>query len=179
MNTLPDMSDIMGFMHEFQSKNNIKKQCITNAKFLYDSIQHSNWGFNKANPKAVIVVYNIPDKNEIIYAVHMVVQYKNKLLEPSYEYGHLKNTQYYDNINNVIKQMKLINPEFNREFVAGLISTYLEFVKYAEQIQAGKFLVDRKYYDLQADYIEEKIRCAIERPAQNQPAQNLLKPFCI
>ena len=157
MNKTPDMCDIIGFMHEYQAKNNIKKQCITNAQYLYDSIKHSNWP-NKVTPKAVIVVYNIPDNNETYYAVHMVVQWEKKLIEPSHEWGHIQNTEYYDNIYNVVKTMNSIGPGFNKVDAATLISTYLKFVKYAEQIEAGKFLVDRKYYDLQADYVEERIR---------------------
>jgi len=156
MNKTPDMCDIIGFMHEYQAKNNVIKQCITNAQYLYDSIKHSNWSSNVI-PKAVIVIYDIPDKNEVHYAIHMVVQWKNKILEPSYEYAHLQNTQYLDNIDNVMKSIKLNNPEFSKDFAAGIITNYLRFVKYAEQIEAGKFLVDREYYDIQADYVEAKI----------------------
>ena len=156
MNKTPDMCDIIRLMHEYQAKNNVTKQCITNAQYIYDSIKHSNWS-SKVTPKAVIVVYTVSEKNETYFAVHMVIQYKNKLLEPSYEFGHLQKTEYFDNINNVIRKMHLISPGFNRDFATDLISKYLKFVKYAEQIEAGSFLVDREYYDLQADYVEAGI----------------------
>jgi hypothetical protein len=156
MNKTPDMCDIIGLMHQYQAKNNITKQCITNAQYIYDSIKHSNWSSN-VTPKAVIVVYTIPEKNEVYFAVHMVIQWKNKLLEPSHEFGHLQKTEYFDNINNVIQKMHLISPGFNRDLAADLISKYLKFVKYAEQIEAGCFLVDREYYDLQANYVEAGI----------------------
>lgn len=156
MNSYTNICDIIRLMHEYQANHNVSKQCITNTQYLYDSIKHSNWK-NKVTPKAVIVVYNIPEKNETCYAVHLAVQWKDKILEPSYEYAHIQSSYYYDNINNVIKTMKLNQPGFNRDFASSLISKYLLFVKYAEQIEAGEFLVDREYYDLQADYVEEGV----------------------
>jgi hypothetical protein len=162
MNTSPDMSDIIGLMHEYQAKNNVTNQCITNTQYLYDSILHSNWP-NKVIPKAVVVVYTIPEKNEAHCVVHMVVQWKDKLLEPSYQFGHLQKTYYFDNINNAIKALNSISPGFTREDANTLISKYLKFIKYAEQIQAGAFLVDREYYDLQADYVEGKLEVLFQQ----------------
>jgi hypothetical protein len=157
MNKAPDMCDIIELMHEYQAKNNITNQCITNTQYLYDSILHSKW-LSKVTPKAVIVVYTIPEKNEIYCVVHMAVQMGDKLLEPSYEFGRLQNTNYFSNINNAIKALNSFRPGFSKEDATTLISKFVKFVKFAEQIEAGKFLVDRKYYDLQADYVEAGLK---------------------
>jgi hypothetical protein len=40
------ISNIVLSMRDFQKENNIKKQCVTNTQYLYDTIKYYGYGMN-------------------------------------------------------------------------------------------------------------------------------------
>ena len=66
------IGNIILSMREFQEKNSIKKQCITNAQYLYDIIKMNS--SNDVKVKAVIVVSSDKDTGTlVIVGGHLVV----------------------------------------------------------------------------------------------------------
>jgi len=150
----------------FQKENNIKQQCITNTQYLYDCLTHSNIKF-KIEVIPVFVVSR-KDKEELrIFNGHLVVKLEDEILEASNDIYTLKNKEYiltikdYINFSKYNKSEKYISgdnmkDEYNEnECIKKSITTFLEFVKYADKINNGGLLYcDKEYYNNLADYIE-------------------------
>ena len=156
MNTTIWMSNIILSMREFQEKNRIKKQCITNAQYLYDCIkQNSN---NNVKAKAVIAFSNNDETDTATFvAGHLVVVIDDDLIvDPSYDTFCLKNISYFDNIKDFIDSFDDKDILKTKIDIKKIIYQHIKFTKYAEQINNDEFLItDKKFYHDQADYIEK------------------------
>lgn len=159
---------IVQTMHEYQRKHDIKKQCITNTQYLYDSIRASFPSLN-VKVKAIIGFRNnddvvaVNEKNKKKYInrethtiVHMVVLIDNKkIFDPSAEINDMKDLQYVGfDFQKLIKTLRELG--MTEDMVKKLIKDYMTFFGYENQMNNGKTLiVDRQYYNNQADYVEE------------------------
>ena len=76
------------------------------------------------------------------------------IIDPSYDVHSLRNKYYFDNVK-----------DFNNTFRGSLslpkdiITKFIRFIKYAEEINNGQLLVcDKEFYNNQADYVEQKLK---------------------
>lgn len=120
-------------MNDFQEQNNITEECLTNAQFVYKFIKNNQLG--ECNVRAVIVVININENKKIVCCCHFVVEFENKIIDPSYEYNKYPNAIYYTNYN------KFIEAEFN-------IEDKIYFGEYTKMKYINKFL---KFYKLEIE----------------------------
>ncbi len=153
------MSHITGIillMKEYQKKNNIKSQCITNSQYLYDFIKQ-NYPEKKIIAKPVIVICNNDTENYSKCIVHMVIydEETKTIYEPSHEIDILPNTHYFDSIHSIRKSVR----NLPKKSMLYIIPNFLEFITYAERINNRELVIaDREFYDKQADYIEKILK---------------------
>jgi hypothetical protein len=151
------ISNTVRAMRDFQEKNCIKSQCMTNAQYLYDIIKHNSSRNVKVKP---VIVVSIDYETETTTCVggHLIVELDDDtILEPSYDVFSLKNKSYFDNIKSLMdsyeNELKIISEL--KSILKESISLFITFVKIAEQINNGELLInDKEFYDNQADYIE-------------------------
>ena len=142
---------VLNLMYNYQKKHNITKQCITNSIYLRDTLLANDI---PSKVKPAIAVWTT-ENNELMVCVHMFVQYKNNMLDPSFEVFE-QDAEYYDKINTVLDMIKGIDIDKNGINIKDVIATYLKFIKIAERINNGECLIgDKKYYHSQADYVEQ------------------------
>ena len=125
-------------MNDFQEQNNITEECLTNAQFVYKFIKNNQLG--ECNVRAVVVAININDISEakdkkIVCCCHFVVEFENKIIDPSYEYNKYPNAIYYTNYN------KFIEAEFN-------VEDKIYFGEYTKMKYINNFL---KFYKLEIE----------------------------
>ena len=147
------LGNIVLLMREYQKKHNIKKQCVTNCQYLYDTLK-ANYPLNNIKVKAVLGISSNDDRT-IIYEGHVVVDVDEKfILEPSYEVYSTDNIEYFDNIKQFMNKYKIPNKHMKH-----LIKDFIDFTKIADTINnGGLHITDNEYYNNQADYVEEKIK---------------------
>jgi len=147
------LANIVLLMREYQKKHNIKKQCVTNCQYLYDTFK-ANYPLKNVKVKAVIGI--LPNEDEtIIYEGHVVVEVDEVIFEPSYEVYSIRNIEYFDNI----KQFKNVFAFRNKNDIKDIIKEFIDFTKIADTINNGELTIsDKEHYDNQADYVEEKIK---------------------
>lgn len=151
------ISNVILYMREFQEKNNIKKQCITNTQYLYDCIKMNSRNTN-VKAKAVLVVSNDDETDTSVFVGgHLVVVLDDELiLDPSYDVFSLKNRSYFDNIKDLMDMFSDKHTLKTKVDIKKLIEQHIQFKKYADQINNDECLVsEKKNYNTQADYVEE------------------------
>ena len=147
-------------MREYQNLNNVKGQCITNTQYLYDTIKYNSFGkYVEFKAKAVFVIKIDNELNLTRFVTHVVLNVKDKsndeeyIIDPSYETFSLKNKKYYDTIQSFMPFFKNMTDENKKK----ILKEYISLSKHADNINNGELLfADRKFYDQQADYIQEK-----------------------
>ncbi len=147
------LGNIVLLMREYQKKHNIKKQCVTNCQYLYDTLK-ANYPLNNIKVKAVLGISSNDDRT-IIYEGHVVVDVDEKfILEPSYEVYSTDNIEYFDNIKQFMNKYKIPKNDMK-----GVIKEFIDFTKLADAINNEELTItDTEYYNNQADYVEEKIK---------------------
>jgi hypothetical protein len=98
------IAKIIRSMREFQEKNGIKKQCVTNAQYLYDCIKINH---SSANVKVkALMVISTDDYAETCTCVSghlaIILVDDETLIDPSYDVFSLKNKSYFDNIKDLM-----------------------------------------------------------------------------
>lgn len=146
---------IVNAMHKYQKINNVKGCCMTNALILYDIVRLST-----AKNVKVKAVYAISYDTETaicrFFEGHVVLSLgNNQLIEPSWELENLKDVQYFDSINVLIKVFKGLD----RKVLPQLIEKHIYFTNIANRINNGEFLIsDEEHYHKQLDYlIQQKL----------------------
>ena len=157
-------------MREYQNLNNVKGQCITNTQYLYDTIKYNSFGkYVEFKAKAVFVIKIDNELNLTRFVTHVVLNVKDKsndeeyIIDPSYETFSLKNKKYYDTIQSFMPIFKNTTDENKKK----MLKDFVDFSEYADNINnGGLLLADRKFYNQQADYIEEKLADYIDKQKQ-------------
>ena len=152
------ISNVVLSMREFQKNNGIKKQCVTNTQYLYDTIKMNS--INNVKAKAVFVLSCDNDTDTSVFVGgHLVVKLDDEtIIDPSYDIFCLKNKSYFDNIKDL---MDMFNDNDKVKLksdvdIKKLICDHIHFIKLAEQINNGQHTItEKKFYDNQADYIEK------------------------
>jgi len=168
------ISMIVDTMHEYQRKHNIKKQCITNTQYLYDSIKAS-FPYLDIKVKAIIGFRNsdkiigVDEKSKKKYinretytVVHMIVLIDGKkIFDPSAEINDMEDLDYVGyEFKGLIKTLRELG--MSEEMIDKLIKQYMTFLGYEKKMNNGEgLIVDRQYYNSQADYVEETMRKTI------------------
>ena len=144
------LANIVLYMREYQKMHNIKKQCITNCQYLYDNLK-ANMPSHNIKVKAVIGISSNEDiDTTILYAGHVVVEVDEEFIfEPSYEVYSIDNIEYFDNIKIFINSVTNINNSDKKH----VIKEFIDFQKLADSINNGEALVEKEYYNKQADYV--------------------------
>jgi hypothetical protein len=149
--------EIVGHMHDYQRINNIKRCCLQNVQFVYDGLVNASYA--NIEPIAVMVIKNYPEEKRMHCYNHMVLidVITEKLIEPSYEVGSIKDTQYYVSFSVLLKAtmgVLYLTPEEKTT----LLKNHIDFCNFAERMKKGEFIItDKDIYEKQADYVEEKI----------------------
>jgi len=151
------ISNIILSMREFQEKNGIKKQCVTNTQYLYDCIKMN---FNNANVKAkalLVASLDIESGTFVITAGHLVVILDDEIIiDASHDVFSLKNKTYFHNVNDLISNFHHKDKLRTNFDIKELIHNHLHFMKLAEQINNGACIKsNKKFYNDQADYIDK------------------------
>jgi len=151
-------ANIILSMREYQKDNNIKKQCITNAQYLYDVIRmNSN---THVKTEAVFVVGDNGEDTTIVVGGHLVVVFDHDtIFDPSYDIFRLKNKSYFSNIKglmNIVKDKDKDKEKFKSSIdIPTLVRLHIDFMKMSDQINNGELIITNKeHYNKQADYIE-------------------------
>jgi hypothetical protein len=86
----------------------------------------------------------------------LILDDNETVIDSSYDIFRLKNISYYDNVKDLIDIFK-DKTELKKRFdLKTLFSEHIQFMKLAEQINNGEFIItDKQFYDNQADYIEK------------------------
>lgn len=149
------ISNIVISMREFQEKNCIRKQCVTNTQYLYDCIKMNTLSDVKVKPVIVLST----DKETSTFTMisgHLVVVLlddNETIIDPSYDVFILQNKSYFDNIKDLMDNCD----NETRQFVKKGISDFINFITLAERINNGECVIcDKEFYNRQADYIENQ-----------------------
>jgi len=158
------ISNIILSMRKYQKENDIKRECVTNAQYLYDIIKiNSN---SDVKTKAVYVFSHNEEDNTLVYlGGHIVVILNNNLvIEPSNDVFCLKNVSYFDNFKdfiNIFDDKVLLKSKVN---IKKLIDDHIVFTKLSDKINNGELIIcDKIHYNKQADYIENLYKSYILR----------------
>lgn len=138
--------------HHYQRENNITEECVTNVSTFIDIIKQLIP--NKITAKAVVCLGRNDEKNEAyIICGHLVVDIVGLgIFDPSYEIHKLKNTKYCESFKALDGAYK------TREDSKKHLKEHLEFIKIAERINNGEFLIhNQEHYDKQLDFIEKML----------------------
>ena len=150
------IANIILSMREYQKENNIKKQCVTNSQYLYDTIKiNSN---NNVKTKAVFVFSNNNEEDTAIFVGgHIVVVLDDEtIIEPSYDIFCLKNKSYFDNIKDLVNMFDDKVGLKSKIDIKKLVCDHIQFMKISEQINNGELIItEKEHYNKQADYIEK------------------------
>lgn len=153
------ISSVLPKMLEYQEKHNTKSMCMTNTQYLYDYIigNLKHHGIKNVKDVKIIPVIAVGKKNEITVIVdcHFVIDYNNKIYDPSYEICSLKFKSYFRTIKeyNNSKYPKLTKKQ---------IGNFINAIKRSEYMNEGDFAYiskgddgqGRNYYHKQADFVE-------------------------
>ena len=151
MQNQPTIYQILKCMSEYQRKNNITKQCITNCMYVYDCI-HSSGMTVKA--QAVIAILNDKYARGICSGHIVLVSPNGKIIDPSHEITSHDNVIYFNTITELKKEVD-IPPELCKEIIKDVIN----FTAIAEQMNSGKCVIaNETHYNKQADYVEEHLQ---------------------
>lgn len=149
------ITKVLDKMLEFQMKNKIIRQCITNTQYLYDTIRYNtNYDVEAC---AVLCIENGKSKDDMCnIIVHMILISGDEIIDPSHEIV-AKDCIYIDNIKTFNEMTKEIN--ITKDGLRNIIKKYLEFVKFADDINNNVCLVaNLKFYRDQADYVESALK---------------------
>lgn len=140
-------------MHKYQKENNITKQCVTNVQYLYDIFKCN---VNEYFTFEAVPVMCIGIRNDAIIIVkgHLVFKIEDRIIDPSYEIDSLENLHIYDNIKLFIDALS-VNEALHDFVKKDIITTFLTFKSFADQINSGGLVItDKDYYNKQADYVD-------------------------
>lgn len=146
------IATVILIMREYQKKHDIKDQCLTNTQFAYDCWKHN--GVPSVKAKAVIALGENDEGDLVLVMGHAILSVDGLYFEPSYQVFSLKNVAYYDSIKDLKDSVS--NAILKRYDLRQILKHHISFVKLAEGINNGELLIcDKKYYDDQADYVED------------------------
>jgi hypothetical protein len=146
--------NLLRLMHKYQEENNVKAMCLTNCQFFLDCMRAS--GLN-AKAVAVLALDCAKDHSVAITTVHMVIETKDGVVDPSWEHSKNENLQYVKTLS-CLDWTGCENKEIEGMSRRELVETFIEFIKYAETMNNDEdtFLItDKAYYNAQADYCEK------------------------
>ena len=142
---------VVDLMREYQRENDIKNQCITNCQYLYDTIIYSFKSLkHRVKVKPVIFV----SLSKQLFVIHMVVEFDDFIIDPSYETFSVEDREYYSSIGDIKNIFKHIDGGLtHRE----CIEIFLKFVNCAEQMNKYNIcmVACKDFYNKQADYISQ------------------------
>ena len=143
---------IVKHMLDFQSKNLIKNECMTNVQYLYDQIKM------RTNIKCIVkpvMVIRFDGDNINFCHGHFVIEIDGEIIDPSYDVSILKNKHYFYTIKDLIDSFdKNARTQFIEKCKHGF-NQFLAFIKIANKMNKGIFNISNKvFYNSQADYID-------------------------
>ena len=135
-------------MREYQRVNNIKGKCVTNTQYLHTAMKKIGVG-NSFKAEAVIVLSDDIENLTKIFAGHVVVTLDNTaMVDPSYEIFSLKDKKYFYTIKEFMDYVNLYSDEDKERFnIKKIIKHYMRFRVYADEINCGNFVSNKKYYE--------------------------------
>lgn len=141
------MNEFLERIYEYQKIKNIKNECVTNAQILYQYINTNNLGSCSCN--AVVAVSNINANELNICCPHFVVEFNNKIIDPSFEINVLQNHIYYKDYSKFIENTFGIGytGEYSKKKYEKM---FIKFQKLATKINKTK-----KLNRLNTEYFEE------------------------
>jgi len=163
MDTSILIPNIILSMRQYQKENGIVKQCVTNSQYIYDTIKANTHSSVKVRAMMVLSFDKETDTC-IMVGGHLVVVLDEipddiTIIESSYDIFSLKEPSYFDNVKDLMEYCYDNTNDKNneiKEFLKLGIVKFLSFLKIAEEINNGKFIITNKdFYNKQADYIDK------------------------
>jgi hypothetical protein len=152
------IQNIILSMREFQKKNCIKKQCISNSQYLYDCIKINYCNINVKVKAVLALSINSETETFVFVGGHLVIVLDNdSVIDPSYDIFCLKDISYFDNIKDLMDMFGNDKNKLNTKIdLKKIIYNHIHFKKIADRMNNGECLVSEKaFYNEQADYIEK------------------------
>ena len=141
---------ILHAMRTYQMQHTITRMCITNTQFYLDCVKQNH---PELRAKALAVIVLAEDKA----VVHLVVKIGNKIIDPSYDINSLNDALYFNSyvtFKKASKSLPIVYENENDE--KWFLNAFMEFIDFAREMNNGQLLVvNKEYYDAQADYIKE------------------------
>jgi hypothetical protein len=148
-------------MRKYQDENGINGRCVDNVQTYYDILKP--YLKDKIKVKAVFVVIVDTIKKVLITATHLIILFDDTIVEPSYEYSKIKDTEYYDTIANF--KERCFKCDDLKKIYKERITTFLKFVKIADEMNQGIFrITDKAYYHNQLNFIEKENHIIMKNP---------------
>jgi hypothetical protein len=142
---------VVDSMREYQRENDIKNQCITNCQFFYDTIVYT---FKNIKDRVKVKPVVFVSLSKQIFIIHMVIEFDDFIIDPSYETFSVEDREYYSSIGDIKSIFNHIDGGLtHRE----CIEIFLKFVSYAEQMNNNDtcLVACKDFYNKQADYISQ------------------------
>lgn len=148
------VSDIIDAMYKFQKERGIIKKCIDNAQYAFDCLRSSCP--SSSIKVSAVFMSSVDTESELnkLWGGHLVILINDKMvIDPSYETHKAPNTEYYTNVSLLLQKQPLLKDQ--KELLQTAIRTFLEFRRYADDINSGLIrITDKEYYNAQADFVE-------------------------
>ncbi len=169
MKHLDYFENIANHMRDYQKNNNISGNCITNARYLSDCVNHGSP--YRAKTVNVIVTGTI-DTNFIVNTGHIVVIVidnfgKKFMIDPSFDVHRMDNKQYFYTIAE-FKKHNTVKKDELKDNLKSVISAFLKFNSMTEKLNKDEIMLTSytddvensglTYYNNQADYIESVMK---------------------
>jgi len=154
MTEIANANKLINDMLDFQKKNNIKDQCVTNSQVLYDMMKENT----NLNVKVIpVIVDSYANGYYEICCGHLVVVIDEvEILESSYDILLMPERNYYKSIKEYLDKNNTNYIYKNKENLKELVEEFIDFTKIAEQMNKGKGFVNKKYFYPLTDYIMKK-----------------------
>jgi hypothetical protein len=137
---------IVNDMYDYQKKNNISAECLTNCQSLLDILRNS--GVNNIESCACICVGDEGGKKKIIKKHMVLVLDSGRVIDSSFEVSSLENQRYYETYSAYQKEGY---PSFEKDD----IHQFIHFIDVSKKMNEGEFCRGENldYYNKQLDYI--------------------------
>lgn len=149
-----DMVDrIVLSMLEFQRRNCIQAECMTNTQYLYNQIRTKTNHHVKV--KAVVVISVDEEKDTFMFiGGHLILIVNGQVIDPSYDVFSLETKSYFDNAKDLLDSVD--DKKAFLERFPDAIRNLLWFVQLEHRMNNGEFCIsNREFYNAQADYVDK------------------------
>jgi hypothetical protein len=156
-----EINHIIALMREYQKKEGITDECMTNAYYLFNYIKQY-FPDEKVEVMPVMVIGENNEGDPRWWMGHLVVVWTMKdeeyILESSYEVSSLKKKEYFADFKLLWDYIKHTSDDETKNKIKSRYRDFPPFIDRAKEINRGKIIISNlEFYQGQVRYIREKI----------------------